>query len=84
MNLAAAARRMIEQDRGLFRDEGTCVLGAGIAVYAVPPRCRKPKLTLLIDAPFQGNVGSAKASERALKWLQGQGVEAFWYDGTMD
>jgi len=82
--LAGHARCMVQEDAKKCRDEGTCVLGAGIAVYAIPDGCRNPRKVLLTDAPFQGNVGSYKASKRALEWLKSQGVEAYWYDGVMD
>ena len=81
---AAHAQSMVQEDAKRFRDEGTCVLGAGIACYAVPKGCRKPRQILLTDAPFQGNVGSQRASNRALQWLKEQGIEAYWYDGRMD
>jgi len=82
--LAATAQSMVDLDARVCRDAGTCVIGAGIAVYAIPKGCRKPQQCLLTDAPFQGNVGSYNASKRALEWLKSQGVEAYWYDGRMD
>lgn len=82
--LAREAQRMVDEDALQNSDEGTCVLGAGIAVYGIRPRCRKPVMMTLTRQPFQGNVGSYRASQRALRWLQNQGVEAFWNDGAMD
>jgi hypothetical protein len=80
----ATARAMAAEDASKLRDEGTCVLGAGIVVYAVPARCRNEKRIRLIGAPFQGNVASHKACERALAYLKEQGLPALWYDGVMD
>jgi hypothetical protein len=79
-----AARAVRDEDVPRFRDEGTCVLGAGIAIYYRAPRQRKPSIRVIVDAPFQGNVGSARACERALKLLRNSGVDAFWHDGRMD
>ena len=83
-NFADAAQFMVDEDARVCRDDGTCVLGAGIAVYAIPNGCRNPQQCFLTVAPFQGNVGSYNASKRALEWLKSQGVEAYWYDGRMD
>ena len=83
-DLAAQAQVMVDLDARVCRDEGTCVIGAGIAIYAIPEGCRKPQQCLLTVAPFQGNIGSYNASKRALDWLKDRGVEAYWYDGRMD
>jgi hypothetical protein len=80
--IGAQAAAVVDAASG--RDQGTCVLGAGVAVWYVPPRCRNPVRKILIRAPFQGNVGSYRACERALKLLQSAGVDAFWYDGVID
>jgi len=79
------ARAVAREDASRGRDEGTCVLGAGVAVWALPSRARYPRRKVLIDAPFQGNVGSYHACQRALAVLQAAGLEgASWYDGVMD
>ena len=65
-------------------DDGTCVIGAGIAIRYRAPRCRKPTIRVIVAATFQGNVGSARACDRALRHLRHWGVDAFWYDGRMD
>lgn len=78
------AVRMVEEDRKRFRDEGTCVLGAGVAVWFKAPRKRYESIKILVAAPFQGNVGSHKACERAIAYLRENGIDAFWYDGNMD
>lgn len=79
-----AARSIAETDAAKCRDEGTSVLGAGVAVRYLPPGCRKSVRKILVDAPFQGNVGSKKACARALEFLRDAGVDAFWHDGEMD
>ena len=75
---------MVDEDRLKFRDEGTCVLGAGIAVWVKERYARNSSVRILIRAPFQGNVGSAKSCDRALAYLKEQGIAAFWHDGVMD
>src|SRR3990172_8276190 len=74
----------VAEDAAIGRDEGTCVLGAGIAVRVIRKRARYPRTRILIDAPFQGNVGSRKACERGLALLRAAGLDAFWHDGRMD
>ncbi len=78
------AKKVVAEDAARGKDEGTSVLGAGIAVDVVPKRCRIPQRRILIDAPFQGNVGSQHACKRALVLLKIAGLDAYWYDGIMD
>lgn len=64
------------------RDEGTCVLGAGIVV-------RDPKTYkhfVLVHAPFQGNVGSYRALKPVLAELRERypQYDIDWYDGIVD
>lgn len=80
----AEANAACVEDAKRERDQGTCVLGAGVALYVIPPRGRVPRLLVVVDAPFQGNVGSHKACARALEILRAAGLDAFWYDGRMD
>jgi hypothetical protein len=88
-DVISTARDMARQDALLFRDEGSAVLGAGIALQVVEKRCRKSTARILVHAPFQGNVGSRKACQRALDFLRtralrDRGIPAYWYDGIMD
>jgi hypothetical protein len=78
------ANRQVAEDAKRGRDEGTCVLGAGVAIYVIPKGARNPRMRLLTQAPFQGNVGSFRASQRALAMIQDNLEGAFWYDGVMD
>lgn len=82
----ARASSMVYIDTKQGRDDGTCVLGAGIAADLIPPRARNPKRRILIPAPFQGNVGSYRACLRALMYLRtvAPSLGAYWYDGIMD
>ena len=83
-DVIAQAKALVAEDVKIGRDEGTCVLGAGIAIHVIPKRARYPRTRILIDAPFQGNVGSRKACERGLALLRAAGLDAFWHDGRMD
>jgi hypothetical protein len=67
-----------------FRDDGTCVLGAGVAIDVLPPRARNPRRQVVVHAPYQGNVGSYNACQRAAAYLRMMGVACYWYDGVMD
>ncbi len=78
------AKLMVAEDAKKGRDEGTCVLGAGITVNYVAKGARTPGSYFVTHAPFQGNVGSYRASQRALEFLKEKGVDARWDDGRMD
>jgi hypothetical protein len=78
------AKRAVREDVASGKDEGTSVLGAGVAVWILKPRARNPVRRILIEAPFQGNVGSFRASQRAIQLLKTAGLAVHWYDGVMD
>jgi hypothetical protein len=64
------------------RDEGTCVLGAGVAVWTGTGKGS----AILARAPYQGNVGSYNYLLPVLKEMQKlyPQYEISWYDGVMD
>lgn len=78
------ARIAAGEDAKGCRDEGSCVLGAGVAIDVVPKGCRIPRRVIVVGAPFQGNVGSEKACVRAVEILRTSGLDAYWYDGILD
>lgn len=80
------ARALAAEDAARGGDEGTSVLGAGIAVRYRAPRRRVGTYArkIVVSAPFQGNVGSSRACQRALEYLRTSGIDAFWHDGRMD
>lgn len=86
LDLVNKADALVAEDvaNKVAHDEGTCVLGAGIAVWYKAPRKRTVTRKILVRAPFQGNVGSYHACARALAYLKEQGFDCFWYDGVMD
>jgi hypothetical protein len=69
-------------------DMGTCVLGAGIEVYFLYPRCRKPKQFMIISASqvtgCQGSIVWEKSVEEVVKFLKENGIEAQYNCGYMD
>ncbi len=67
-----------------YHDEGTSVLGAGVAIEVLAPRARNAKRRVVVHAPYQGNVGSHKACQRAAAYLRMMDVVCYWYDGVMD
>ena len=78
------ANVLSSRDAQETHDQGTCVLGSGIALYVVPPRCRNAKMKVVVPGLFQGNVSNRKHLENALKYLQSNGVECFYFDGYID
>jgi hypothetical protein len=64
------------------KDEGSCVIGAGIVL-------RDPltgEHARIVDAPFQGNIGSHRALAPVLAYLRKQhpAFDLAWYDGVID
>jgi len=69
-------------------DQGTCVLGAGIYVYYLAPRCRAPRPHTIIwvtDVCFaQGSLVWEDSVKEVLGYLRAQGIEARYDAGRMD
>jgi hypothetical protein len=63
-------------------DGGTCVLGAGLAVWVAVARKRYAVLRLVVSAPGQ-NDGSG-TRQRAQAWLLEQGIVTEYEYGRMD
>lgn len=69
-------------------DVGSCVLGAGIKVEVVPPRCRKPRSLMLISAnevaKCQGSLHWEHNVQEIVNYLRGQGLDVYFDYGRMD
>lgn len=70
-------------------DVGSCVLGAGICIYAVPPRCRNEKKISLIPshevARCQGSLHWEHRVNEVVDFLKANGLERAYFDyGMMD
>ena len=68
------------------RDEGTCVLGAGIKLPFVPKGKISVYYKMFFRAPFQGTIGSYKALKPVLEYLKKEypQLNFYWEDGVMD
>lgn len=82
--LADEAKKLMDQfiDENQLRDGGTCVMGEGIDILVVPPRCRKPIQVQIVRQPFQGN--NERALLYAKQWLESKGVQCSYNAGRMD
>jgi hypothetical protein len=80
----AAAR--VEFER--HGDKGSCIMGDGIAVMLIPPRCRTPRRHLIIDsrevASCQGSLHYEAVAGDAVRALQAFEIECFYHYGVMD
>jgi hypothetical protein len=69
-------------------DRGSCVLGDGITIYYIPPRCRKPVELFIIPsrtvAFAQGSLHYEANYHLALDFLRENGVECRYNHGWMD
>ena len=67
---------------------GSFVLGAGIAVHVLRPRCRKTEYQQIIDVPCRETGGNAGGWEpfvdEILARLKAQGIEASYDEGRLD
>jgi hypothetical protein len=79
--------RLCEEFYAAHGDGGSCVLGAGIAVRYLPPRCRNNTLEIVIH-DYQGFRSQSCAVHEATKmeviiFLASKGIEAVWDAGHM-
>ncbi len=69
-------------------DNGSCVLGAGIYVMHIAPRCRTPKKLTIISASSvahaQGSVNWEKGREKIIDFLKEKGIDVGYDWGTLD
>lgn len=78
-----ATRLMLSYiDEHNLQDGGTCVLGEGIDVLVLPPRCKIPRYYQIVSQPFQGN--NERALRVAMAYLVEQGVDCVYNHGRMD
>lgn len=68
--------------RRSYRDEGSCIVGAGIAVLGIPRGKRKPTDVLVIPSPGQGD--GAASVNMPLHYLNRCGIPAYFMPGRMD
>lgn len=69
-------------------DRGCCVLGAGIEIYVLPPRCKHPRTLTIITfnevSPCQGEHAASSVSNAVIEFLKENGLEARYNHGRMD
>jgi len=86
------AREMwLEASRKEFQktgDRGSCIMGDGITVYFIPPRCRKPVELFIIPsrevAFAQGSLHYEATVDLALNFLREKGIVCRYNHGRMD
>jgi hypothetical protein len=86
------AREMwLEASRKEFQktgDRGSCIVGDGITVYFIPPKCRKPVEFFIIRSSSvafaQGSLHYEATMQIALDYLKENGVECRYNHGRMD
>lgn len=67
-------------------DMGSCVVGAGIVIHYLGPRCRKPVIENIILSPAcaQGSLSWESSVKEVLLFLKNNGIEATYEHGWMD
>jgi hypothetical protein len=69
-------------------DRGSCIMGDGIEILYVPPRCRKPQKLMIIPsrtvAYAQGSLHYEATKDVALRFLEENGIECQYNYGRMD
>lgn len=69
-------------------DLGSCVLGDGICVLVVPPRCRKEHSITIIPSrevsKCQGSLHYERYVSQVVDFLQENGLDAYYHYGFLD
>lgn len=86
-SVALAWSKMCEQYVEKHGDFGTAVIGAGIAVWYLGPKCRRPEEKLIIS---RHQIGGWQAEEiwlgsvrQVLQMLQDNGISAHYKAGSL-
>lgn len=81
-------RQRCDEYLATYGDQGTCVLGAGIAVYCILPRTRIARSLIIINQREATNAQGATVWESSKKeilaFLKEYGLMAFYECGNMD
>lgn len=81
-------RALCEKNLKNFGDTGTIVMGAGIAISYIPPRCRYARSHIIIHANevsrCQGALNWETNISSILDFLRANGVDAYYEPGRMD
>jgi len=66
-------------------DTGTCIIGDGIFVNYIPPRCRKAKpLKVVSPQGAQGSYNYEQFKDEIMEYLRREGVDCYYRWGRMD
>ena len=67
-------------------DRGACTLGAGIYVWYVPPKCRKPRPRLILAPPAatQGEHAWTHSAQDVVDYLKSQDIYCWFNNGRLD
>ena len=84
-NLWAERSAVVFKEKG---DVGSCIIGDGIEILVLPPKCRKPKAHMIIWAreisSCQGSCHYEATQEGIIDFLKGEDIEARYNYGRMD
>lgn len=85
LGVASEAQAIWNEDARLAQDDGTCVIGGGIFIYLLGPRKRNPTPSKIVRPPgLQGNLALRRTAQRALRFLEENGVACWFEEGNMD
>ena len=69
-------------------DTGSCVMGAGIKIDYLAPRCRNRRNLMIISASevcnAQGSLVWEDSVKEVVEYLKSKGIEAYYASGIMD
>lgn len=81
-------KNICKENYKMFGDEGNCVVGAGIEIMYIPPRCRKPRREMIISsrdvACAQGSLNWERGKDHVISYLRDNGIDAIYNWGMMD
>lgn len=70
------------------QDLGSCIMGDGISMRVILPRCRIPTSKMLISArevqQCQGSLHYERCKSVAVEYLRENGIDAYYDSGWMD
>lgn len=81
-------KKICEENFVKYGDEGSCVVGAGISIYFIPPRCRNYRRSYIIRADdvtnCQGSLSWERDIEKVIEYLKNNGIDCHYNGGRMD
>jgi hypothetical protein len=78
-------QNLMYEYHSIHGDVGTCIIGNGIKVTYLAPKCRIPKdMKIISPRGYQGSLVMDTTASKIVEFLKSKGIECYYDSGSMD